>query len=71
MAGCIKTKCNLTAIFTERKDCSLMPSFPLKIMEELTQKVFEKYGAGALQYDLTEGFLPLREVLVDFLLKRN
>lgn len=42
-------------------------SFPLDIMHELVAKVFEKYGSQALQYDLTEGFIPLREALVAYL----
>ena len=42
-------------------------SFPLDIMEELVARVFRKYASQALQYDLTEGFIPLREVLVDYL----
>ncbi|MCP4720922.1 MAG: PLP-dependent aminotransferase family protein, partial [Desulfobacteraceae bacterium] len=36
-------------------------SFPLDIIQELTQKVLKKYKSTAFQYDLTEGFLPLRE----------
>ena len=42
-------------------------SFPLEIMTELTAKVIEKYGSLAFQYDLTEGFTPLREILTDYL----
>lgn len=42
-------------------------SFPMDIMEELTSKVIAKYASGAFQYDLTEGFPPLREALVDYL----
>jgi 2-aminoadipate transaminase len=42
-------------------------SFPLDIMDELVSKVFEKYGSWALQYDLTEGFVPLREALSGYL----
>jgi len=36
-------------------------SFPMDIFTELTQKVLNKYSSSALQYDLTEGFIPLRE----------
>ena len=36
-------------------------SFPMEIFRELTDKVLTKYSSGAFQYDLTEGFLPLRE----------
>jgi 2-aminoadipate transaminase len=42
-------------------------SFPLKLFEELTQKVLEKYASYSLQYDVTEGFTPLRQALVAFL----
>lgn len=42
-------------------------SFPLDLMLQLTERVLEKYGASALQYDPTEGFGPLREALVDHL----
>jgi 2-aminoadipate transaminase len=42
-------------------------SFPMEILQDLTRTVFEKYAERAFQYDLTEGFPPLREVLVDFL----
>lgn len=42
-------------------------SFPMEIFEELTAKVLSRYAAGALQYDLTEGFGPLREALPDYL----
>ena len=46
-------------------------SFPMKIIKELTDKVLTKYGSSALQYDLTEGFLPLREALVSVFEKRG
>jgi 2-aminoadipate transaminase len=46
-------------------------SFPLEIMQELVSKVFEKYGAQALQYDRTEGFIPFLEALVPFLEKKQ
>ena len=42
-------------------------SFPLEILREITDRVIQKFGAGAFQYDLTEGFRPLREALVDYL----
>ena len=42
-------------------------SFPMEIMGKLTSAVLEKYSSNALQYDPTEGFTPLREVLVDYL----
>jgi len=40
-------------------------SFPMEIIGELVPRVLEQYGSNALQYDLTEGFLPLREALSD------
>jgi 2-aminoadipate transaminase len=42
-------------------------SFPVEIIKELVSQVFEKYSSQALQYDLTEGFIPLREALVEYL----
>ncbi|MCD4674883.1 MAG: PLP-dependent aminotransferase family protein, partial [Desulfobacula sp.] len=36
-------------------------SFPMDIFKELTERVLTKYSSGAFQYDLTEGFVPLRE----------
>ncbi len=44
-------------------------SFPLEIMDELVSRVFKKYGSWALQYDLAEGFIPLREALEEYLLE--
>ncbi len=46
-------------------------SFPMKIISELTEKVLNKYSSSALQYDLTEGFMPLRESLVPLLAERG
>ncbi len=46
-------------------------SFPLKLIEELTKKVLDKYSSTAFQYDLTEGFLPFRETLSDYLLEQS
>ncbi len=42
-------------------------SFPISIINSIQQSVIKKYGANALQYDLTEGFLPLRNELVHYL----
>ena len=42
-------------------------SFPMAVIQYLTEQVLEKYGASALQYGPTEGFGPLREALVDHL----
>ena len=46
-------------------------SFPLDIIAELTQHVLDKHQSSALQYDCTEGFEPLREVLTEYLLNRG
>jgi len=46
-------------------------SFPIEIIRELTAIVIDKYGSSAFQYGPTEGFGPLREVLVDYLGKRE
>jgi 2-aminoadipate transaminase len=46
-------------------------SFPMSIVRELTGTVIEKYGSNAFQYDHTEGFLPLREALVDYLIEKG
>ncbi|MDA8133692.1 MAG: PLP-dependent aminotransferase family protein [Desulfobacteraceae bacterium] len=43
-------------------------SFPMEIFRELVDRVLTRYDSGAFQYDLTEGFLPLREQ-VSLLLK--
>jgi len=42
-------------------------SFPLEIMHDLTSTVIDKYASKAFQYDPTEGFGPLREILADYL----
>ncbi|WP_022667135.1 PLP-dependent aminotransferase family protein [Desulfospira joergensenii] len=38
-------------------------SFPMDLFHELSRRVMEKYQSAAFQYDLTEGFIPLREQL--------
>ena len=45
-------------------------SFPIQMIRELSSRVLDKYGPGCLQYDLTEGFLPMRRALVEFLKTR-
>jgi len=45
-------------------------SFPLEIIQELTELVVAKYASGAFQYGPTEGFRPLREALADYLENR-
>ena len=42
-------------------------SFPTDLVMELTEKVLKKYKSTALQYDLTEGFTPLRNALIPYL----
>lgn len=42
-------------------------SFPMDKIKELTDRVFTKYGSSAFQYDLTEGFTPLREAMAEYL----
>ena len=46
-------------------------SFPLDLVMELTEKVINKYGSVALQYDMTEGFTPLRKALIDYLKEKG
>ncbi len=46
-------------------------SFPMDKMRELTERVIDKYDSQAFQYDLTEGFVPLREALVGYLGQKN
>jgi 2-aminoadipate transaminase len=38
--------------------------FPLREVEAATRRVLEAHGAQALQYSTTEGYVPLRELLV-------
>ena len=42
-------------------------SFPIGVIESLVPRVLERYGSRALQYDLTEGFPPLRAALAGLL----
>lgn len=46
-------------------------SFPLEDLYQINETVLDRYGAAALQYDLTEGFTPFREALVDYLLDKD
>ena len=46
-------------------------SFPLEIIQELTETVVEQYASGAFQYGPTEGFWPLREALADYIENRE
>lgn len=42
-------------------------TFPLEELYRINEAVLDRYGAAALQYDLTEGFRPFREALVGYL----
>lgn len=44
-------------------------SFPLEVIKKLVEIVIKKYGHKAFQYDLTEGFIPLRKALAKYLKK--
>lgn len=44
-------------------------SFPLHVIRELSDIVLTKYGDRALQYDMTEGFIPLRIALSEYLME--
>ena len=46
-------------------------SFPLELMHRLSRDVIQKYAHRAFQYDLTEGFTPLREALAPHLMHRS
>lgn len=51
-----------------------MPStdaFPFEALREISDTVFEKYGATLLQYGTSEGFLPLREYVIEWMSKKN
>ncbi|MEH0018423.1 MAG: PLP-dependent aminotransferase family protein [Desulfobacter sp.] len=46
-------------------------SFPMEIFQDLTARVLSTYKSQAFQYDLTEGFMPLREQVALLLKKRG
>lgn len=46
-------------------------SFPMDIFKDLTHQVMTEYKSQAFQYDLTEGFIPLREELSKLLALRG
>ncbi len=46
-------------------------SFPIEDLYHINEAVLDRYGAAALQYDYTEGFLPFRESLADYLTAKN
>ncbi len=46
-------------------------SFPMEIIDQITDGVLKEFGPSALQYDKTEGFDPLRHALIDYLPQRG
>ncbi len=46
-------------------------AFPVESLREISDLVFDKYGAGILQYGTSEGFLPLREYIVDWMAEKG
>ena len=46
-------------------------SFPIEELYRINEAVLDRYGAAALQYDLTEGFAPFREALVGYLAQKD
>lgn len=46
-------------------------TFPIEALYRLNEAVLDRYGAAALQYDLTEGFTPFREALASYLAKKR
>jgi len=42
-------------------------TFPIENLYRINEAVLDRYGAAALQYDLTEGFTPFREALASYL----
>ncbi|MFH2063747.1 MAG: PLP-dependent aminotransferase family protein [Pseudomonadota bacterium] len=46
-------------------------SFPIEIIGKLSEKIIQTYGPSAFQYDLTEGFPPLRKVLCTHLSSKD
>ncbi|WP_455381245.1 aminotransferase-like domain-containing protein [Salinispira pacifica] len=46
-------------------------SFPVDAIARFTSVILQRYGGRAFQYDLTEGFRPLREALVPFLARKG
>lgn len=46
-------------------------TFPIEDLYRINETVLDRYGAAALQYDLTEGFAPFREALVGYLTQKG
>lgn len=42
-------------------------TFPMDILEKVFSEVLTRWGSSAFQYDLTEGFVPLREASSEYL----
>jgi 2-aminoadipate transaminase len=42
-------------------------TFPVDTLKDISEKVFTKYGASILQYGASEGFLPLREFVANWM----
>src|SRR5699024_5960961 len=40
-------------------------SFPIKEIQQASEKVLSDYGSSVLQYSSTEGYLPLREYIAE------
>ncbi|MFC1821272.1 PLP-dependent aminotransferase family protein [Thermodesulfobacteriota bacterium] len=46
-------------------------SFPMETIKLLTARVMNRYGSKVFQYDVTEGFYPLREALSNYVRKKG
>ena len=46
-------------------------TFPIEALYRINEAVLDRFGAAALQYDLTEGFTPFREALASWLAKKR
>ena len=46
-------------------------TFPIEDLYRINETVLDRYGAAALQYDLTEGFAPFREALAGYLTQKG
>ena len=46
-------------------------AFPVKVIEQITAKILAENPIGALQYSISEGYLPLRNALKQDLLNRH
>ena len=48
-----------------------LESFPIEKLNQTFERVMEKYGPAVLQYDVTEGFAPLRSAIADEVKERG